>query len=161
MKFNRLIFIGLIIGLQACGFHLRGFATLPEHVSRLQLVTDSLTTDQQQYLTQQLKRAGATMHYSDGANIVQLRISIKSLPERSLVDSAGSGQAIVRLSRQLNYSLIDSSGERLVDDKTLVWTLDLELDENNLLGAEGEKQSALQDIDDVLFNNLMIQLRRL
>lgn len=161
MILRRLILSGLIIYLSACGFQLRGFASLPEHISNLQLLSGNLTTSQQQSLVQQLQRAGATLHHGDDSQAARLRVSIESLPERNLVDSAGSGQAIVRISRQLSYSLVDSTGQRLVDNKQLVSNLDLELDENNLLGSEGEKRSALESLDKTLFSQLMMQLRRL
>lgn len=160
MILRRLILSGLIVFLSACGFQLRGFASLPDHISNMQLLADSLTTVQQQNLIQQLQRSGATLHGGDGDR-VRLQVSIKSLPEHNLVDSAGSGQVVVRLSRQLNYSLLDTTGQRLVDNKQLLSKLDLELDENNLLGFESEKQSALEEIDDALFNQMMAQLRRL
>lgn len=161
MNYRWLILLGLFSCLQACGFQLRGFASLPDHISNLQLVADNLTIDQQQNLIQQLQQAGVTLHQGDDNEVMRLQVSIKPLPERNLVDSVGSGQSIVRLARQLNYSLIDLSGVRLVDNKTLVSKRDLELDENNLLGSEGEKQSTLESLDNALINSLMVQLGRL
>ncbi len=160
MKLHRLILLGLVAIIQACGFQLRGFASLPDHISHLYLEVDDLTTSQKQHLIQQLKHSGATLYFNADSNVARLRVSLKSLPEHNLVDSAGSGHTIVRLSRQLNYSLTDSSGDRLADNEALVSKLDLELNDNNLLGTEGEKQASLENIDSALFNSLMIQLRR-
>ncbi len=161
MNYGRLILLGLFICLQACGFQLRGFASLPDHLTTLQLVADNLTSGQRQNLTRQLQQTGATLHYGDNSGVSQLLVSIKSMPELNLVDSVGSGQSVVRLARQLSYSVIDPSGERLVDDKSLVSKQDLELDENNLLGSEDEKKSTLENIDSALINSLIVQLRRL
>ncbi len=161
MKIRWLILLCLTGSLQACGFQLRGFADLPDHLSQLRLVANNLTTTQQRELSSQLERAGATLHQNDESEPVVLSLSLKSLTERNIVDSAGSNQTIVQLSRQLQFSLIEASGNRLVDNKTLVQSQNLELDDNNLLGIEGEKQRTRENLDKALFNSLMIQLRRL
>ncbi len=161
MNYRLLILLGLLVCLQACGFQLRGLTSVPDHISNLQLLADNLTTDQQQNLIKQLQQAGVTLHHDGNNGILRLRVSITTLPERNLLDSAGSGQSIVRLARQLSYSLVKASGEHLVDNKSLLSKRDLELDENNLLGSEGERQSTLESLDNALINSLMVQLGRL
>ena len=147
MTIRWLMLLCLLVSLQACGFHLRGLSSLPDHLSNLRLVTNNLTATQQSELNRQLKRAGATLHLDDEAEPVVMSLSLKSLSERKVVDSAGSDQTVVRLSRQLQFSLTEASGNRLVDNKSLVQSEDLELDDNNLLGAEGEKQRTLENLD--------------
>lgn len=151
----------LLLLLQACGFHLRGVTSLPAHVSDIQLVSGGLDSDQQYRLTQRLENAGARVRANENDQSVVLSVSMKTLPERNLVDSAGSGQRIVRLSRELTYSVVGEDGSRLVDNKSLVATQDIELDENNLLAGEDERRSAADILDDSLFNRLLIQLQRL
>jgi len=155
------VLLCLLACLQACGFQLRGFSNLPDHLGHLRLEADNLTTTQQSELSRQLERAGATLHRDDAAKPVVLNVSLKSLSERKVVNSAGSNQTIVELSRQLQFSLTEASGDRLIDNKILVQSQNLELDDNNLLGSEGEKQRTLENLDKALFNSLMIQLRRL
>ncbi|MCP4433380.1 MAG: hypothetical protein GY806_20580 [Gammaproteobacteria bacterium] len=161
MMLFRLAIISLILSSSACGFHLRGLANLPEQISDIQLIGDNLDNSQQARLTQILRRAGARFHVNGDSSAVRLQVSIKTLPERLLVDSVGSGQSIVRLAKELNYSVIEANGNRLVDNKTLTSTFDLELDENNLLANAGEKQAAGTSIADNLFNRMLIQLQRL
>ena len=161
MKMRWVLLLCLLASLQACGFQLRGFSSLPDHLNQIRLVAKNLTTTQQRNLNQQLERAGATLHRDDDGEPAILSVSLKSLAERKVVDSAGSDQTIVRLSRQLQFSLTEASGNRLVDNKTLVQTQNLELDDNNLLGVEGERQRTRENLDKALFNSLMIQLRRL
>ncbi len=161
MIYRWLILLGLFVCLQACGFQLRGFTSLPDHIANLQLLADDLTVTQRQNLIRQLQQAGVTLNDDENSEDPRLLVSIESLSERKLVDSAGSGKSIVRLSRQLSYSLIDPSGKRLVDNKTLVSNHDFELDENNLLGSEREKQSTLENLDNALINSLMVQLGHL
>ena len=161
MKRRRLICLGMLMALQGCGFQLRGLGALPDHLSNLRLVADNFSSSQQRALSQQLQRAGVTLRDDDEASPVTLRVTIESLPERKVADSAGSGQTIVRLSRQLRFSVTEASGNRLVDNKVIEQKIDLELDDANLLVAGDEKQQALDNLDTALFNSLMIQLRRL
>jgi len=161
MKWRRLIYLGLLIVLQGCGFHLRGLGQLPDYLGNLRLFDETLSASQQRILSQQLQKAGVALRNDNEENPVTLRVAIKSLPERKVADSAGSGQNFVRLSRQLRYSVTEASGNRLVDNKVIEQQIDLELDNANLLSIEGEKQQALVNLDKSLFNSLMIQLRRL
>ena len=161
MKLRWLILLCVLVNLQACGFQLRGLASLPDHLSDLRVVANNLSTTQQRELNGQLERAGATLHHNDESEPVILSLSLKSLAERNVVDSAGSDQTIIRLSRQLQFSITEASGNRLVDNKTLVQSQNLELDDNNLLGTKGERQRTRENLDKALFNSLMIQLRRL
>lgn len=159
MKFRGL-FLFSLISLQACGFQLRGFDKLPDHIRQMTLVADSFTVSQQQRLTEQLQRAGAILHRDGGDGVVKLQVSIQALPDQRLVDSVGSGQNIMKLSKQLNYSLVDASGDPLASDKTLSAKLELELDDDNLLGNEKEKWITRENLDDLLFNRLLRQLRQ-
>jgi len=158
---NPLIFLSLLILLQACGFQLRGLGSLPEHLTNLRVQADSLSSSQQQALNEQLQRAGATLRYGEEPDAVRLGVTLVSLPERRIADSAGQGENIVRLARRLSFTVIDADGNRLADNKVIEQRIDLELDEDNLLGSEGEKQQALENLDSALFNSLMNQLRRL
>ncbi len=161
MKIRWLILLGLLCGLQACGFQLRGFSALPEQISNLRVIANDLTNAQQRELDLQLRRAGASLNHDVERQSAVLKVSFEPLEERNVVGSAGAEQTIVRLSRQLNYSLTDAAGQRLVDNKTLQQTQDLKLNDNNLLGIEYDKQLAVENLDKALFNSLLIQLGRL
>ncbi|MCP4486513.1 MAG: hypothetical protein GY820_04220 [Gammaproteobacteria bacterium] len=161
MRIRGLILLGLLCTLQACGFQLRGFSTLPEQFSNLRVITNDLSQTQQRELNLQLLHAGAKLNYDVELQSAILTVSVESLAERNIVDSAGSDRTIVRITRQLSYSLSDSAGKRRVDNKTLLQNQDLELDNNNLLGIEYEKLLAKENLDKALFNSLLIQLRGL
>ena len=160
MMLLRLGLLGLVLSLSACGFHLRGLSDLPQHLSSIHLPGESLESSERALLEQALKRAGVSLVGAD-STAVRLRVSFKTLAERSLADSAGSGSRIVRLARELNYSVIEANGDRLVDNEILTSTQDLEINENNLLAVENEKQGGLADITDNLINRMLRQLQRL
>ena len=113
-----------------------------------------------------LQKAGASLQTADllatdGPEQVRLKISFSSLKSRQLVDAAGSGKIIVRLSRQLIYSLARVSGKLPVDKGTLEQRRDIELDEDNLLDSDERIRRAEESIDRALINQLIFSLKRL
>lgn len=153
--------IFLLLGLlSACGFHLRGVATLPAELQFIQLTTDNLTVSQVSQLNRNLVQAGASLNNDGSSDRVGLTVTIRSLPERTLVDSSGSDTIIIRLSRELSYSLTSATGERLVDHTTIIRQMDLQLDNNDALSIEYERISAIESLDRILMNQLVLQLER-
>jgi LPS-assembly lipoprotein len=161
MKISRFIVIVLLAGfVSACGFHLRGVATLPPELQSIHLVTDGLTVNQESQLNRSLVQAGASLTNNGSPDRVRLKVAIRPLPERTLVNTVGSNIIIVQLSRELRYSLSSTSGEHLVDQKTIVRRQDLQLDSDNALSIEYEKKSAIESLDRILINQLILELER-
>jgi outer membrane lipopolysaccharide assembly protein LptE/RlpB len=151
----------LIANLSACGFHLAGSSSLPPQLASIHLIADSLDNRQKATLDQQLKRAGASIKNDQSGGAVGLKVDIKVLPDRNLVNTAGSGKTIIRLFHQLSYSLVAANGDLLVEQKTILRQMDIELDSNNLAGLEYEKQSAAILLDQELIAQLIFQLNYL
>ena len=150
----------LLFSLSACGFHLRGYSKLPDILSPIRIVAPDLDSAQKDRLSRRLIQAGARLAQEDAINPVRLTVSIEAMPERSIADSAGSGTTILRIARQLRYSL------RMPDDVAtepgvLVRSLDFEQDNKNLLAAQSEKKAALLSLERDLFDQLIFRLKRL
>lgn len=153
--------IGLLIYLPACGFHLRGQSSLPPEFQSIQLLGENLSAKQRSLLEQKLRQAGASLQASDRPEQVRLKVSFSSLNSRLLVNSADSGKSIVRLSRQLIYSLIKSSSEQAAEKGVLEQRLDIELGENNLLDSDRRIRRAEESIDRALVDQLIFSLKQL
>jgi outer membrane lipopolysaccharide assembly protein LptE/RlpB len=82
------------------------------------------------------------------------------LPDRTLVNSIGADTVVVRVSRELSYSLTSSAGERLENQRTIMRRRDLTLNNNNPLGIEYEKESASESLDRELISQLVSQLEQ-
>jgi outer membrane lipopolysaccharide assembly protein LptE/RlpB len=159
MRLSRsILIVFLLAGLTACGFHLRGSIILPLPLISMQLIAEDLDSRQKTELERQLIRAGASLKDNQTENPVRLMVSIRVLPDYKLADTAASGKIIIRLLRELSYSLSTATGELLIDQKTILRQLDLDLDSNELAGAEYEKQSSGQLLDQELFEQLIFQL---
>jgi outer membrane lipopolysaccharide assembly protein LptE/RlpB len=149
----------LLTNLGACGFYLAGDSRLPPQIASIQVLSDNLDSSQRALLNRQLIQAGANLKDSQSAGVVQLSVAIMNLPERNLADTAGSGKTIIRLFRQLSYSITTVTGEQLVGQKIIQRQLDIELDSNDLAGLEYEKQSAWVLLDQALIGQLIFQLK--
>ena len=154
-----ILVILLLINLGACGFYLAGSSSLPAQLVSIQLISDNLDSRQRALLSRQLIQAGADLESDWTEGSVSLSVSIESLPERNLVDTAGSGKAIIRLSRQLSYSMTTATGEQLEGQKTILRQMDVEFDSDNLAGLEYEKQSTRVLLDQALIGQLIFQLK--
>jgi outer membrane lipopolysaccharide assembly protein LptE/RlpB len=158
---RQLMVIVVSIGLVACGFRLAGTADLSEELSTIHLVTRNLSKQQQDEIRGRLTRAGATVVDQTTADAVLLTVSFKVLPDRRLASGGSSGKIVDRVSRSLNFSLKSPEGEVIVPAKTLLQQRNIELDENNLLASDREKENVIKDLEQALFKQLINQLQRI
>ncbi len=153
-----ILIIFLLASLTACGFHLRGSTSLPPPLISMQLLAEDLDSRQKTELERQLIQAGANLKDVQVGVAVHLTVTIKVLPDRSVANSGGQGISIIRIFRQLSYSLSAATGELLVDQTTILRQHDISLGSNELAGMEYEKQSAGILLDRELIGELILQL---
>jgi len=153
-----IVIIFLVASLTACGFHLRGSTSLPPPLISMQLLAEDLDSRQKTELERQLIQAGASLKDVQVGDAVQLTVAIRVLPDRSVANTAGQGISIIRIFRQLSYSLSTATGELLVDPTNILRQQDIALDSNALAAVEYEKQSAGILLDQELFRQLILQL---
>lgn len=158
----RLLILFLLgLTLAGCGFRLAGTTSLAPELSQINLLTSGFNKQQRKTLRRQLVLAGAEVSAQQAATAVQLRVSLKELPDRRLVTSASNGKKIERLSRSLNFSLKDADGKQLAASRTLTQQKDIALDDDNLLSSGVERRSVVKDLEQALFNQLIHQLKRI
>ncbi len=157
----RILLVGLLLYLPACGFQLRGQSSLPPELKSLYLVAEGLDVRQRAKLVQQLQKAGARLLVADSPEQVRLTVSLGPIVSRNLVNAVGSGKIIVRLSRQLTYRLAKASDEQLVEITTLERQLDLELDDTNLLDSDERIRRAGESLDGALIEQLIFGLKQM
>jgi LPS-assembly lipoprotein len=160
-KTRCLIVLLLGLALSSCGFRLAGTSALPPALSRIHLVTIDFNEQQRDALSRRLQQAGAEVVAQPAVDAVELRVILRTLPDRRVVTSASDGKAVQRLARGLDYSLKDSDGNLLAPAKTLNQQRDFLFDQDNLLSADEERRNVLRDLESALFNQLMRQLERI
>jgi LPS-assembly lipoprotein len=157
----RLFFlVGLIGTLTACGFQLRGFVALPVELQSIVLDDETLNRSQQALLRNSLERAGASVIDKLGNDTIKLRVTIQGLPERRILDSASSDKIVIRLTRQLKYTVIFFDPAKQPQPGSLTDQLEIEISEDDLAGKDREMNTVGTRLDRSLISQLMFRLGR-
>ena len=149
----------VVVGLYGCGFKLAGTSQLPESLDSLHLITKNFSDQQREDLSSILNRAGVTLTAS-GEGKARLSVKLILVPQRTVVSSARSGKGIVRLARQLDFSLHLSDETQTVHSKSLVKQENFELDDDNLLSSSQQKTEVIKDLELSLYKQLVFQMQR-
>ena len=158
---GQLFVVVACVGLAACGFRLAGTADLPAELSTIHLVAKNFSDQQQDELSGRLTRAGASVVDQSTAEAVLLAVTFNVLPDQRQASAGSSGRYVERISRSLNFSLKSPTGEVILPPKTLLRQNDTELDDNNLLASNREKNNVIKDLEQALFKQLINQLQRI
>ncbi len=163
---GRIILLALVVALSACGFKLAGRASLPESMRSIILVESEMTSAQRTMLSERLQQVGGrivstTDVSTTNASAARLHVSFRELPDLRLFSSAESGRTVERITRLLDFNLKAVGGNQLIAPKTLTQQRDITLDDDNLHASSRERQSAIEDLEVALVNQLIQQLRRL
>ena len=144
--------------LSACGFKLAGTADLPPQLASIYLVTDNFSEPQRKALRRSLINAGAELVEQLDAQSVQLNASLEILPDRQMATSATTGVIVKRLSRSLDFYVKDFDGKTIVEPSHLQQQKDAELDDDNLLSSDRERETVIRDLEQALFDQMIRQL---
>ena len=151
----------LSLFLSACGFRLAGTTELPPQLASIHLVTDNFSAIQARELRRSLTTAGATLVDATNPEALRLRVSLRAEPDRQLVSSASSGAIVERISRSLTFDVKTADGELVSAGQTLRQQKDVNLDDDNLLSSNREKQAAILELEKSLYQQLVRQLTRI
>jgi len=128
------------LALSACGFQLRGEASLPQAMNDTWLDTPDDNTAFVRELSLLLRANGVSISSTQQPGAAQLRI----LSERMRRDALTiSGRARVRefvLGFEVDFELRDPDGEVLIERETLRMSRDYSFDEQEILAATREEE---------------------
>lgn len=155
------ILIALGLCLTACGYRLAGTAELPPQLQSIYLVTSNFNGAQRRELSRSLTAAGATLVEQADAGSARLTVNLNALSDRQLVSSANAGSTVNRISRSLDFNVQSTEGKMLASPQTLREQQDIELDDDNLLASNREKQNAIAALEQALYQQLVRRLTRI
>ena len=147
--------------LSACGFRLAGTADLPPQLQSIHLVTANFDPTQARALRRSLSTAGAQLVDAEDAGAARLRVTLQALPDRQLATSASSGAIVQRISRALSFTIEAADGSPLAPPQTLRQQKDVNLDDDNLLSSNREKENAILELEQALYQQLVRRLTRI
>jgi len=146
-----------VVLLTGCGFHLKGEANLALSLKQLALIKsgDKVFDDE---LMRQLKSAGVKL--IEGDNITTLSVRLNVPAEINIAESSATSLSIQQLQVSVDYSLKMASGQWYIQNQTLSQNKEFELDSNQLLSKNKEKQQLYQQMKKNLVTILLYQLKR-
>jgi LPS-assembly lipoprotein len=157
---SRLLSVLALVALVAgCGFQLRGSTTLPDRFNPVFVEPGEMSPEQLVTLKGLLRRASARMANA-GDDGTRLYVSYSASPPRRLVQSSPGAIELYRLDMQLQYRLLDHSGNELVPPTRLEQSTDVELDTANVLANEQRIVSAREVLEKGLIRSMIFDLNR-
>ncbi len=148
----------LLAVLSACGFQLRGDARLPDAMTQTWLAVPDRNSSFARELTLRLQAGGVEVLEEPQEGSSTLRIHSERLRSQPLTIS---GQARVReflLVFDLDFELLDPSGEPLIGRETLRLTREYSFDEQAILAATREEEFLRAELRRAMAASLMRRL---
>jgi len=149
----------LVIGLNACGFRLRGEVELPGALQDTYIESKDPYSGMARALRTQLERSGANvLDNRDQASAILNVVSERS--ENRVLSVGSTGKATeYELFDEVVFSLGDATGKLLVGAQTLRLTRDLVFDQNELLGKLSEAESIHKQMREALARQILMRIQ--
>lgn len=136
----------LALMVAACGFQLRGQASLPEAMATTWLNVPDPTSAFARELELLLRGNGVEVLDVAREDAAELRIQRADISRRALTISGDARVREFELVFDLGFSLFAPSGERLLGPETLRLERDFQFDEQEILGAATEEELLREDL---------------
>lgn len=154
---QRLLFVAfLILGVSACGFHLRGQTPIPERLKTLILTSDSGSKSFDRSLRIALARAGVSIVDQDKAEEGVLELKVDKIKTSDTVLARNSSNDITQISRKLSttYFIRQGDGKSLYGPRNISTTLTL----SNQNAEESTKDAYNKTQTETMYDDLATQL---
>jgi len=155
---RRLMLIGLLLSLSACGFQLRGEARLPVAMDQTHLSASDRTSAFVRELERLLTANGVTLVDSGIDSAASLVIAGQRMRREALTIA---GDARVRefvLIFEVTLSVTDGAGRALIPEETLRLSRDYSFDEQEILAATREEEFLRADLRQSMAARVMRRL---
>ena len=155
---KKLLYLILTFFLTACGFHMRGYTSLPDSIKRIAIEPNTPYLPLQNELSEMLKYSGATI--VTAAQQPSSILYIKSDRFRTEDTSIGADGRVREKSYiyAISYELKTSKGATLMGPETLSNERIVEFDPNAVLSQTSEEHIIRNELRNDVVNQLMRRL---
>ena len=147
-----------VAALSACGFQLRGTASLPADMDSTWVQTANPTGLFYRELQLLLEANGVDVVAAAEEGAATLVIQRERISRRALTVSGDARVREFELVFELDFSLLDADGNVLIEPESLRLARDFQFDEQEILGAASEEELLR---DDLRRNMAAMLIRRL
>lgn len=143
---RRLLLLALVLGLSACGFHLRSALTLPPDLGPVRVVSVDRYSPLAESLAQALTRAGAVPATPETNEAAVLDLMSERWGDTPIaLDQLGRTQEY-SLRYAVIFELRKSDGTALVPRQTIELARDYVSNPVNSIGTEGEREILMREM---------------
>ncbi len=146
---SRLLVIGFIGLISACGFRLRGDEQISSRLNPIYLESGQLDSQQLVQIRRALKQAKADLT-SDPESGNRLWLKVSDLKTQKIASSGLSEVELYRVTMQLNFTIKNTDNDILLEDR-ITQSRELQLDTDNVLSH----QQLIDKAGDQLLMNLI------
>jgi len=140
---KRSFIFALLIGLTACGFHLRETNHLPPYFTKLDITPDTPWSAFQRELRQQLQVAGA--HFSKNPDYL-IVIKNESESTNNLAYGANGQVNRVRIQLSIDFEVHNKDAKPLSATQHIMVSRDYGVNPNSQLSSDDEKRLIVEEI---------------
>lgn len=148
-----------MLQISACGFHLRGNSQIADRFNPLYVVNENLDPALFKLIRAELIRSSAIItEVAESSN--RLQVAIKPLKNRKIASSNLTNVELVQLTMNLQFSVQSGSGEYLLSQIELVQSVEVQLDNANVLANEQTILTAQKGLQRKLIQSMISRLSR-
>lgn len=147
----RCLLLASVLGLSACGFHLRGSYPVPEFLRQVTISVPPDATILRQGLERALERAGI----AEGGDYV-LALTRENVQRQTAVVDTRARASEYLLTYELDYLL--RKDEALLPTRKIVLRRSYQTDPNRIAGKTSEEELIVKEMREDALNQLMRQI---
>ena len=152
----RWLTFGVLLGLIGCGFHLRGAASLPPAMQRLEIEGLAPYDPFRTALRRELRANEVSVVEEDAT---KLRLKTLDRGRRVLsVDRAGRAREFELFTRAI-FDVVDQQGKVLIPEQTVSLSREFFFAETEILGAATEEELLFSDMQKELVRLILYRLQ--
>lgn len=150
--------IFMLVLLASCGFHLRGQATIPEHLKVIYIQGVEMNKDLGSELKKSLTRNGVTVVSEIQKDSALLTIVEYKVDRRVLSVGSDAKVSEVELYGFVKFKVSDAQGQILSDEQKVEARRDFQFDANQVIGTTEEGSSIRKQLDQQLVQSMLRRL---
>lgn len=141
----------------ACGFQLRGEASLPPEMAKTQMVVDDEYSTLARRVRVMLEQSGVSFVDGDEATAI-LEIPTNQVVTDVLTIGDNARVKEYRITHSVSFRLVDADGRELLALQTLRQAREISFDEQKILAASREQEYLKEDLAETLARLLVSRL---
>lgn len=154
------LLLALCMALTACGFRLRGEATLPAGFERLYLEVATPGNALRGDLAAALERAGSRIVATPEQASAIVRIPVNQIRTEILSVGAGARIREFEIRYRVELEVLDATGEVRLERQVIQLARDYTYDEREALGAEQEAEVLRGELQREMLQHVLRRLER-